>query len=98
MDKAIEKKLLGVWLALSAITLLSYWLGTEQGGMSGEANAAVTYIALGIVALKVRVIVVEFMEARRASKGLQHAMDIWLFLLVASLCVIYGLKLHMPAV
>ena len=98
MDQAIEKKLFYVWLALSGITLLSYWLGTEQGGMSGEPNAIVTYVALAIVAVKVRVIVVEFMEARRTSKRLQFALDVWLFLLVASLSAIYALKLQMPAV
>jgi len=90
----MESRLFRVWLLLSAITLLSWWLGTEHAGPS----AAVTYCALLIVATKVRIIVSEFMEARRASKMLQRAMDAWLLLLVAALAAIYTFKLDMPAV
>jgi hypothetical protein len=94
MSKAIENHLLRVWLLLSGITLLSYWLGSE----GGAGSAAVTYAALLIVAIKVRVIVVEFMEARRASRALQRTMDVWLFVLLAALFAIYTFKLDMPAV
>lgn len=98
MDKAVEKRLFGVWLALSAITLLSYWLSARSDGASDEPNARVTYAALLLVAVKVRAIVSEFMEARRASKKLQLAMDGWLLLLVVALAAIYALELDMPAV
>ena len=91
----MEARLFRVWLLLSAITLLSWWLGREH---TTSPSAAVTYGALLIVATKVRIIVVEFMEARRASKTLQRAMDAWLFLLVAALAAIYTFKLDMPAV
>lgn len=94
MSKAIETHLFRVWLLLSGITLLSYWLGSE----SSSGNAIVSYAALLIVAVKVRVIVSEFMEARRASKKLQLAMDAWLFVLLAALTAIYTFKLDMPAV
>lgn len=90
----METRLFRVWLLLSTITLLSWWLGTEHTGPS----AAVTYCALLIVATKVRLIVAEFMEARQASRTLQRAMDAWLFLLVAALAAIYTFKLEMPAV
>lgn len=98
MNKAIESRLFGVWLGLSAVTFLSWWLGAEYDGANAEPNAAVTYSALVIAAIKVRVIVVEFMEARRSSKKLQTAMDAWLFGLVAALAAIYHFKLEMPAV
>lgn len=94
MDKVVEARLFRVWLLLSGITLLTWWLGSERAA----SNAAVTYGALLIVAVKVRIIVVEFMEARRASPKLQRAMDAWLFLLVAVLTVVYALKLQMPPV
>jgi hypothetical protein len=94
MDKLIEARLFRVWLVLSAITLFSWWLGSEHAG----TNAVVTYAALLVVAVKVRIIVVEFMEARRASKKLQLAMDAWLFLLLTALAAIYALKLDMPTV
>lgn len=94
MGHAVEVRLFGVWLALSAITLLSWWLGSEHGAQS----AAITYGALSLVAIKVRVIVLEYMEARRSSKKLQRLMDAWLFVLLATLSVIYALKLGMPPV
>ncbi|HTU64164.1 MAG TPA: cytochrome C oxidase subunit IV family protein [Polyangiales bacterium] len=94
MSKAIEAHRFRVWLALSGITLVSYWLGSENAGDS----ALITYAALLIVAIKVRVIVAEFMEARRASMKLQLAMDAWLFVLLAALTVIYTFRLDMPAV
>ena len=83
-----------VWAFLSGVTVLSWWLGVEHTGVS----AIVTYSALTIVAVKVRVIVVEFMEARRVSRALQRAMDAWLLVLVAGLMAIYALKLDMPPV
>ena len=94
MSKAIETHLFRVWLVLSAITLLSFWLGSEHGA----AGAAVTYLALLIAAVKVRIIVVEYMEARRSSKTLQRLMDAWLLLLMAALATIYALGLGMPPV
>lgn len=94
MSKAIEAHLFRVWLALSGITLLSYWLGSESAG----GGALVSYAALLMVAIKVRVIASEFMEARRASTKLQLAMDAWLFVLLAALTAIYTFKWHMPAV
>jgi hypothetical protein len=98
MTKAVEARLFRVWLFLSGITLLSWWLGAERAQPGAQLDAAVSYGALLIVAVKVRVIVVEFMEARRASKVLQRAMDAWLFVLLAALVVIYALKLDMPPV
>ena len=98
MGKTSERRLLRVWLLLSAITLLTWFLGAENRGGSAETSAVVTYAALAIVAVKVRLIVVEFMEARRVSKNLQLAMDSWLVLLVICLAAIYAFRLEMPAV
>lgn len=93
MSAAVEARLFRVWLVLSAITLLSWWLGMEHG-----ASALVSYAALLIVAIKVRIIVLEYMEARHAGKTLQRLMDAWLLLLMAALASIYALKLGMPPV
>lgn len=98
MSSVGEGRLLGVWLGLCAITLVSWLLGSEHGASGTSSSAWITYSALLIVAVKVRVIVVEFMEAKRASTKLQRAMDAWLLLLIAGLSAIYALKLDMPAV
>jgi len=98
MTSAIEARLFRVWLVLSAITLLSWWLGTEHSAASAGVSAAISYGALLIAAIKVRIIVVEYMEAQRASKILQRLMDAWLLLLMVALVGIYALQLGMPPV
>ena len=98
MTTHTEKRLFRVWLMLSAITVLTWFLGSERGTPSAASHALITYAALAIAAFKVRVIVVEFMEARRASKRIQFVMDAWLFLLVAGLMAIYALKLDVPPI
>lgn len=93
-----ERRLLYVWLALCAITVLSWLLGREHPGSHASASAAVAYSALLIAAVKVRVIVREFMEAQHTSPKLQLAMDAWLLLLSAALITIYTLEIEMPPV
>jgi hypothetical protein len=77
-----------VWLALSAFTLLSWWLGARHDHASGP-NALVTCGVIAVAALKVRIIVTEFMEARRAPPLLRRIADAWLALLTLSLLAIY---------
>lgn len=98
MDKVVEARLFRVWLVLVGITLLSWWLGQEQVGADARAHTAVAYAALAIVAVKVRVIVAAYMDARHWSKKLQLGMDVWLVLLLGALATIYTLKLGMPTV
>lgn len=97
MNQQTETRLMRVWLVLSGITLLTWWLGSEHD-QTGAHNGLVTYAALVIVAIKVRVIVSEFMEARHFSALVQRAMDAWLLLLIGGLSAIYALELGMPAV
>jgi len=96
MQGPSEKRLMVVWLILAAVTILSWWLGAEQGDASPSAGVA--YAALFIAAAKVRVILGEFMEMRHAPKALQLAMDGWLLLLFGGLALIYGLRWEMPPV
>ena len=98
MGKTSERRLLRVWLLLCAITLVTWFLGSEHRASGGEMSALVTYSALAVAAVKVRVIVVEFMEPRRVSKRLLFMMDAWLLLLAVSLSAIYAFKLDMAAV
>ena len=98
MSAQTERRLFRVWLMLSAVTLLTWFLGSERGASSATSHAVITYSALLIAAFKVRMIVVEFMEARRASKTMQVVMDTWLLLLVAGLMAIYALELDVPPV
>ena len=98
MNERSARRLLYVWLTLSAITALSWLLGSAHGGADATVNAAVTYSALAIAAVKARVITIEFMEARRFSRTLQLALDAWLLILAAALTAIYAFQWDMPPV
>lgn len=89
MNRRFEKRLLFVWLALSAITLAQLglgWLG-EQDSLA--PNAAVTASAIVIALVKVRVIIREFMEVRHAPVLLGRLTDLWVVLTGVSLLASY---------
>ena len=67
MSTGFKKRLLVVWLALSAITLVYVWMdrSVDQDGTL-RASAVVTVSAIVIALVKVRIIFREFMEVRHA--------------------------------
>jgi hypothetical protein len=79
------RRLLLVWLALSAITIAQ--LGLASFGASGplSPNAAVTSAAIVIALVKVRIIIREFMEVRHAPVLLCRLTDLWVVLAGVSL-------------
>ena len=62
MNAGFEKRLLVVFLALSAITMVSVWIGSLDGREALRPNAAATSSAIVIALVKVRIIFREFME------------------------------------
>ena len=94
-----ENRLLAlIWLALSAVTLASWWIGSSHGQAEPSENAVVTYGVILLAAVKVRVIVSYFMEVRHAPLRLRRWMDGWLIFTVIALLAIYSLKLSIPPV
>jgi cytochrome c oxidase subunit IV len=87
-----DKRMMVVWLALSAITLTQLGVGSVDGGQALRPNAALTAGAIGIALFKVRVIIREFMEVRHAPVLLGRLTDLWLALAGASLlgCYLVG--------
>jgi len=63
---ATEKRLLAVWLVLSAITLVSLWMGQRDGAAAPTPSAFVAAGAIAIALVKTRIIFREFMEVRHA--------------------------------
>ncbi len=98
MSTNAEKRLLVAWLALVAVTLISSWIGSSHGHGEFRANPLITYGVILFAAIKIRVIVREFMEVRHAPRLLQRLMDGWTVFLVVALLAIYSLKLSMPPV
>lgn len=91
MKAAFEKRLLLVWLGLSAITLVSLWIGSLDGHDGLRPSAAATTGAIGIALVKVRIIFREFMEVRHAPVLLGRLADLWVLLTGVSLLGAYFL-------
>jgi hypothetical protein len=88
-----DKRLLAVWLALSAITLAQLGVGSVGGRDGLTPNAAVTAGAIVVALVKVRVILREFMEVRHAPRSLCRLTDLWVAFAGVSLlgCYLVGI-------
>jgi hypothetical protein len=78
-----------VWLFLSAITVVSWRLGSHRahGQLLPSTVAAMGVLAIALV--KARFIIQEFMEVRAAPRWLHWFTDGWLSLLWATLIATY---------
>jgi hypothetical protein len=84
-----ERRLLVVWLVLSAITLAQLGVGSLEGRAAHAPNAAIAASAILIALVKVRIIVREFMEVRHAPVLLCRLTDLWVVLTGVSLLGAY---------
>jgi caa(3)-type oxidase subunit IV len=75
------------WLVLIAATLVSYALGAEHG-----AGSVTVVVILGIAAIKVRLVGLDFMELRSAPMLLRAAFEGYCLVLW---CVLSGLYLFL---
>ena len=89
MNTGFEKRLIVVWLALSAITITQLGVGWLDGRDGLRPNAAITASAIVIALVKVRVIFREFMEVRHAPVLLGRLTDLWVVLAGVSLLGCY---------
>ena len=96
MKAGVEKRLIAVWLLLSAITLAQLALGSVHGRTRLTANAAITSGAILIALIKVRIIFREFMEARHAPALLGRLTDLWVVFTGVTLlgCYFIGIALQ----
>jgi len=88
MRATTDKRLLVVWIGLSAITLLSWWWGSARMH-PWHIDAAVTFGVILAAAVKVRLILREFMEVRRAGALIAWLTDLWLFGVIGLLLAVY---------
>lgn len=72
------------WLVLIAATLLSYALGAEHG-----AGSVTVVAVLGIAAIKIRLVGLDFMELRSAPIPLRAAFEGYCLVLWAVLSGLY---------
>ena len=86
MSTTFNKRLLIVWLILTAMTLAYVWIDrtADQDGTL-QASTVVTVSAIVIALIKVRIIFREFMEVRHASALLCRLTDAWVVLIAVCL-------------
>lgn len=89
MNASFENRLLVVWLALCAVTIVSLIVGSLDGRVAHGTNAAITTSAIGIAVVKVRIIFREFMEVRHAPILLRRLTDAWVLVTATSLLGTY---------
>lgn len=77
------------WLALSAITVLSYWIGTRYDHGFAKPDAVAFLGVIAIAAIKVRVIFREFVDVKHAPAWLKLLTDAWLSLTIGALIAVY---------
>jgi hypothetical protein len=77
-----------VWVILSALTLLSFWLAPARLGHIA-ASLPITVAVLAVAMIKARLIIGYFMEVRTAPMWLRIAADGWLVILFGSVLAIY---------
>ena len=78
-----------VWLLLSAITVISWWLAPGHSGGHVTASVPITIAVVLIGLVKGRMIIRYFMEVRSAPRWLRRSTDLWLVVLWTSILVIY---------
>jgi hypothetical protein len=78
-----------VWIGLSALTVLSWGLGSAREGNHLVASTPITIGVLAAAAVKVRFIIQEFMEVRTAPAWVRRFTDVWLAVFWVTILVIY---------
>lgn len=76
MTGFLRNTLTHVWAFLTAITVLSWWVG-RAGGTEFQMNAWVTATVLVIAAVKAQLVIQYFMEVRTAPQWLKRTAYGW---------------------
>lgn len=85
----LTTRLTYVWIGLSALTIAAWWIGDTHGQGAFDRNVAITLGVLAMAALKIRLVVQDFMEVRTAPLWLRFWTDLWLVTLFGAVGYIY---------
>ena len=90
MQTSDEKRLLGAWIVLVAITLIYLWID-HSADTSGVlvASTAVTVFAIVLALVKFRIIVRELMDVRHAPPVLRRITDLLVAVIAVALLTSY---------
>jgi len=65
-----------VWLGLTVVTLISWWISTGRGEAL-RPDLTITMAVIVIAVIKARFVLREFMEVGHASRWLRALSDLW---------------------
>lgn len=82
-----------VWVVLSIITVVSWWLGLGREAGVYQANEWTTAAVLLLAGIKTRLVIRHYMEVRAAPLWIQITCDAWLAGLLAMVASFYWLSL-----
>ena len=88
-DRAVDRRITTTWLIAAALTLGSWAIAIAVDGGHAQPSTAVAIIGLGLGAVKVRLIVQQFMEVRTAPRWLKTFTDAWLAVLTLTILALY---------
>jgi hypothetical protein len=89
VNAAFEKRLLVVWLVLSAMTVAQLAVGSVDRQTALTPSVAITSSAIVVALIKVRIIFRQFMDVRHAPVLLRRLTDLWVVLTGAILLGCY---------
>jgi len=90
VENEFNKRLLGVWSILVAISLAYLWIDHAATHLGiPTASTVVTVGAICFAVVKVRIIMREFMEVRTAPRVLRLLTDFWVLLMAAAMLGVY---------
>lgn len=78
-----------IWLLLMAATCLSWYLGTNLGQSTHDAQISATVGIIMIAFVKVRLVITHFMELGEAPWVLRALCDLWIAILCTALLTLY---------
>ena len=78
-----------VWVALTVITVSSWWLAPGHVANAATASIPITVAAIVLGLFKSRFIIRYFMEVNSAPIWLRRSTDAWLAILWSSVLIIY---------
>jgi hypothetical protein len=87
----LSRRASAVWFLLVAATVSSWWFGTHDHVLGNRDPLVITSVILGIAYIKVRLVVLDFMEVRHAPILYRAAAEIAAIVVCAAILGLYAL-------
>lgn len=89
MSASPGRLLTSVWVILSVLTVLAWWVGHPHAGGVAAPSTPITIGVLVMGLVKTRLIIRHFMAVRTAPRWLRLATDGWLVAAWSAILVVY---------